>query len=191
MSTTVSEYYGGIKPFKVIGRDDFAKHDPSASWDDQGVAIELAADIVRDTEAQMAQILDDLKAGLSQDLKAYGSAQVRDGVVDYAAEAYLDLVVVDGRLCVCMDASNEAAQMRVCWDLADLLRRSASQSMSANDGRVFNAIVQLANELPGAPARDEPEPPRRAQSRTVSRQTSTSAAGRRVVSRATQGLRAE
>jgi len=139
--------YGGAKPTKIIGGDAFRNHNPEQAWDDQQVGVELAADLIREVDVAVER----LKAEIGQEITRYGAYQVRDAVADYISNSFLDVAIVDGKLMVCLDASNQEAQFRACWDLGFLLRRAGSEAVNANDGIFHNALAELHNDIP-APA---------------------------------------
>lgn len=145
------QFYGGLKPMRVIGRDQFARHDAASTWDDGGVATELAADAIREIDEQIAGAVEAIKQRFSEDLARYGAHQVRDAVVDYVSNGYLDIAVVDGKLCICFDASNDQAQMVAAWDLALLLRRAGNEALNKQDAATYGALADLVNALPAAP----------------------------------------
>lgn len=154
LGESMQNFYGGVKPLRVIGREQFARHDATATWDDGGVAIELAVDAVRQAEDQINNFVEGIKQNLQQrfqeDLAAYGAHQVRDGVVDYVSNGYIEIGIVDGKLCVCFDASNDKAKMHAAWDLDMLLRRAANEASNKGDRETYAAIVALHDALPGA-----------------------------------------
>lgn len=156
----MTSFFGGLKPTAVIGREQFANHDASTTWDDGGIATELAVDAVRTAEVQMAKIVAGIQQALDSDLAAYGAHQVRDAVVDYVSNGYLEIAIVNGRLSVCFDASNDAAQFRACWDLGLLLRRAGAEAASAGDAEIHDALASLHDALPsGMVRRAAIEPP--------------------------------
>jgi len=144
----MSNFYGGLKPMRVIGKDRFARHDAASTWDDGGIAVELAADAMRQMEDQITNVVDTIKQRFSEDLTLYGAHQVRDGVVDYVSNGYLDIGLIDGKLCVCFDASNDKVQMVAVWDLALLLRRASVEASNKSDRETYAALADLANALP-------------------------------------------
>lgn len=150
------KFYGGLKPTNVIGKKQFASHDATSSWSDNGVAVELAADAIREIDEMISGAVTKIQKRFSEDLAAYGAHQVRDAVVDYVANGYLDIAVVDGKLCACFDASNEQAKMVAVWDLALLLRRAANEALTGQDAETYQAIANLVEALP---TRQPPPPP--------------------------------
>ncbi len=141
-------FYGGLKPTAVIGQKQFASHDATSTWEDGGVAVELAADAMRQAEDEITRAVESIRQRFQEDLAIYGAHQVRDAVVDYVSNGYLDVSLVNDKLCVCFDASNDKAQLVAAWDLSLLLRRAANEAMNKGDSEVYEAIANLVDALP-------------------------------------------
>lgn len=125
------EYFGALKPAGVIGATGFQKHEATSSWDDDGRAEQLAADITAALQ------------GLAGALKGYGAEQARDAVYDYVSNSYLDMAMVDGHASIVFDVSNEAAQLRVHWGLDELLSRVIQDALDKERYDIIDSIHQV------------------------------------------------
>jgi hypothetical protein len=136
------DYYGGLKPTGVIGGEQFQTHDASATWNDGGRAAQLAAE-------------------LTAALKTYGAEQARDAVLDYASDAWADGAMIDGKVAIVVDQSNEAAQFRVHWDLETLLKTIINDALDKGGNDIIEDIHRVCEStalMLNTMMQPEPEP---------------------------------
>lgn len=144
-------FFDGIEPSGILGREEFAAHDPTKSWDDNGVAEQIVADHVADLQERIAEAV-----------RSYGAQQAAEAALQYTA-GYLDAGVVDGRAVAVIDLSNETVKTRVLYDLGDFLMSFRRAAEAAGDREALSALaaacephVALAPPpMPGERVREE------------------------------------
>ncbi len=159
--------YGGLKPALVLGQEEFAKHDATKTWDDGGVAVELAADVLRNYDDAITEALehirrqgDELRDSLANDFHSYGAHQVRDAVVDYLGSSEFFLTLYEGELYIVIDGSNDQATFQPLIKLDQLLMRAKLQAQQQGDVTFLARMADLVSALPRIAAHlaENPEP---------------------------------
>lgn len=151
--------YGGLKPAIVGGREQFMRHEASLTWDDGGVAIELAADLLQQHEAAITEAIhllrerdQEFRSSLATDLHAYGAYQVRDAIVDYLGDSEWFLTLHDGELYLVIDGSNDQATFRPMVKLDQLIMRAKTQAQQNGDSAFLGRLSDLVTALPASAA---------------------------------------
>lgn len=130
-----SKHYGGLKPAGTVGADEFAAHDHTKAWADNGAS-----------QAMVESIANDILS-LHPEIRAYGAQQAKEAVMDYASNSFGDICVVEGRLCFLLDVSNNAASFGVFWKLEDLLQKTIAEAENAGDEATLKAIGTFLTQL--------------------------------------------
>ena len=139
LSVAGPKAYGGLKPSCTIGAEDFASHDGTKSWGDDGAA-------------------ETMMVALAPEVRAYGAEQAKQAVLDYTQNAYADVTVINGELCFLLDVSNDTVPYAVGWKLKDLLQKAMAEAENAADETTLRAIGGFVEQLsatfraPAAPA---------------------------------------
>jgi hypothetical protein len=136
----VVRYYGALQPQGSIGEADFKTHEAPSTWDDGGVARDLVHEDVAAFEKDLIETIIRFRDRLVDEQTKYGAYQARDAVAEYITKGYLDMAVIDGHACVVFDSSNDAAQLRVWWRLADLLEAAQKQAHAQQDRQMVSAL---------------------------------------------------
>ena len=128
LATTQPAIYGAMKPAATINADRFAEHDHGKVWDDGGEAQEMGERI-------------------TGELTAYGAEQAKKAVLEYLTNAFADLCVLNGQLCIMVDGSNNEEPLTVIYKAADLFQAAMEGAEKAGDREVVNAIGEFLNQL--------------------------------------------
>lgn len=156
--------YGGLKPSGSVNPDGFSAHDAAKAWADNGAAEALVL-------------------SLQPEIAAYGAEQAKQAIFEYTQNAFADVGVIDGELCVLVDCSNNEAPYAVFWKLKDLLQKAIVEAENAGDAVTLRATGQLLEQLghtfrPPVPA--EPQRGSRALRQGAQRPSSVVRSGGRV-----------
>ena len=137
-------FYGGQSPAGIVGGDTFLEHDPAAVWDDQGVAHDNVTQDFQSLQDMLTQVIAQTRDQQLVEVKAYGAHQVRDAVLDYGSNAYVDLALMpNGQLGLYVDLSNEAAQLRPFYDLGRVLMDAAQQAEEVSDIAFLRGLASM------------------------------------------------
>lgn len=120
--------YGGLKPSCTIGADDFAAHDATKAWEDDGAA-------------------ETMMVALAPEVRAYGAEQAKQAVLDYTQSAYMDVTVINGEVVALLDVSNNVVPYAVGWKLKDLLQKAVAEAENSADEVTLRAIGGLIEQL--------------------------------------------
>ena len=147
-ATQELRFYGGQSPAGVVGGDTFLEHDPAAVWDDQGVAHDNVTQDFQGLQDLLSQVIEQTRDQQLVEVKAYGAHQVRDAVLDYGSNAYVDLALMpNGQLGIYVDLSNEAAQLRPFYDLGRVLMVAAQQAEEVSDIAFLRGLASMIEAI--------------------------------------------
>lgn len=128
LSVAGPKAYGGLKPSCTIGQEDFAAHDATKAWGDDGGA-------------------DALTASIAPDVRAYGAEQAKQAVLDYTQNAFADITAINGDACFLLDVSNEVVPYAVGWNLKSLLLKAIAEAENAGDTEALSAIGRMIEQV--------------------------------------------
>lgn len=151
--------YGGMQPSYVDGVDAFRGHDARRSWNDGGEGFQAV-------EAIIADVLDNIKDRMRGDVENYGARQAKNAVLDYVEGSHMDLTVVDGRIHLALDMSNNEAQLIALWDLSSLIEAARNSANQQGDDRFADSLNGLL-DLFALQKPAQQEQPSRGRSRSV------------------------
>ena len=117
--------YGGLQPSGSIGADEFAAHDATTTWDDEGASDELVGRIADWMTPEIAAII---------------AEQVKRGVLDYAQGAYGEYTVVLDELVFLIDSSNNEVSFGTFYKSADRLVQAITEAENAADVEFLQAV---------------------------------------------------
>ena len=128
LTPTGPKTYGGLKPSGTLGADEFAQHDASKAWDDQGAA-------------------EALQLSLVPEVAAYGAEQARQAVLDYTSNAFGDVSAIHNELVFLLDFSNDKASYATFYKLTDMIKKAIVEATHAGDEAMLVAIGKHIEEL--------------------------------------------
>lgn len=143
-------FYGGLKPQGAINEDGFKGHAAEQTWDDGGIARDLIEQDMAALREEIAGVVTRFAETLAQEQASYGAYQARDAVAEYVSNSFLDVALIDGHACLVLDCSNNAAQFRVWWRLADVIDAAQRGAQTAGDRQMLSAIDQALGMQVGA-----------------------------------------
>lgn len=160
-------YFVARRPDGVIGRKEYERHDPTTTWDDQGIAVENVREDYATLAAEIEKVINQFRDQQAAEMRAYGAAQVQEAVVDYICESDLELAVHEDQIIVSLDASAGDIELRPWWYLEDLLREAVQAGGVEVEDLLRGMTKRLLPEVAPSPRRralpepdyDEPEPP--------------------------------
>lgn len=119
-----SKAYGGLQPSCTIGADDFAAHDGTKSWGDDGAA-------------------ETMMMALAPEVRAYGAEQAKQAVLDYTQSAYGDVTGINEAICFLLDVSNDVVPYAVGWNLENSFVKAIAEAALARDGDLLRLMAKF------------------------------------------------
>lgn len=155
-------HYTGRKPDGVINLEGYEAHDPTTTWDDQGISSQIVQEDYATLISEVTRAIEAFRDQQAAEMRAYGAAQVQEAVVDYITQSDLQVGTYDGHVIVALDASSDNMELRPWWYLEDLLKDAIDQSNGEVERALQGLLKRVLPEVVPAPPRRaaiEPPPP--------------------------------
>ncbi len=117
--------YGGRQPSGSIGAEEFAAHDGSKTWDDEGASQELVGRIADWMTPEIAALIAD---------------EVKRGVLEYLQGAFGEYTMVLDELVFLIDGSNNAVSFGTFYKSSDRLVQAIDEAEAAGDVHFLQGV---------------------------------------------------